>query len=195
MRFIEWQKVFNMSYAQVSTIATHAPASTRSVNVLPGQRGGKEAKTEDFASHVAPQSPDAEAIDAIFANYDLGDISPQEIDQMADELVAAGFDDMKLIMMLTTKGAAFQAHLQEDFAQSGYEVSRGNSNAKMDLIEVTRDQLKMSKAFGQPTQALESFLDDIEDIAAEQAAPPRAPIALVRGGDLGTLVLSQADRI
>lgn len=114
---------------------------------------------------------------------------------MADELVAAGFDDMKFIMMLTTKGAAFQAHLQEDFAQSGYEVSRGNSNAKMDLIEVTRDQLKMSKAFGQPTQALESFLDDIEDIAAEQAAPPRAPIALVRGGDLGTLVLSQADRI
>lgn len=183
-----------MSYAQASSIATHAPASTMAAAALAGQGVVKELKTEDFASHVGPQGPDPDAIDAVFAKYDLSDISPQEIDQMAEELVEVGFEDMKFIMMLTTKGAAFQSHLQRDFAQSGYDVSSGDMNARMDLLEVTRDQLKMARAFDQPTETLEGFLEDLTGLAADEP-PARAPIELVKGGGLGTLILSQADRI
>lgn len=134
------------------------------------------------------------AIDGVFATYDLCAISPREIDILAAKLTALGFRDKSFLRMLTKRGARALSSSQEGFARIGYRVSGFNPREKLDLLQLSREQIALYTAFGQPTGDTEAFLDDltrIETAKRQKAALPQR----ARGPESGVLYLSPSHRV
>ena len=103
------------------------------------------------ASQILESAKDPYA--EVMTKYDLQNITPAEVDQLADELSAAGHAFDKNMLMLRTRGAEFQSHAVELFGGSF------DPNQPMNLIQTTKDQITMAHRYGDPTEALEQFLE------------------------------------
>ncbi|WP_417680173.1 hypothetical protein [Roseibium sp.] len=96
-------------------------------------------------------------LDAIAARYDPKSISPREIDQLAEELKAAGYVPLADIMMLETHGEDFRMHMRETSARiSGTDPGPFDPNRKTDLTAVIAGQRDMAEARGEPTRGLDA---------------------------------------
>lgn len=98
------------------------------------------------------------AIATIASRYDPKTISPREIDQLAGDLKAAGYEPLADVMMLETRGEKFQMHMRETAARiSGSDPVLFNPNGKTDLTAVIAGQREMAEARGGPTKGLDAI--------------------------------------
>ena len=107
-------------------------------------------------------------IDNVFAHYDLLAISPRTIDELAQDLLNAGYEDTQFVAMLSATGQRFLSKVGKHYAEQGYRVTVHDEDAKVDLLQISRDQLTIKKMLGQPTLALEDFILKLESIQAEK---------------------------
>jgi|GEM_PF-2839075 len=125
----------------------------------------------------------APTAEAIYADYDFTNISPDEIDDMADRLREAGVYEFSDMMMLETRGTRFQQHLCDCLYEAGITNSPSFDGAqKSDVIASFTFQIEMSRRAGDPTEFAQKSLDRLEEIHAQaqadrakaQAVPSRA---------------------
>ncbi len=147
------QKVLIMIVSSMSQYWARTPVNETPVD----NAAAKPAETQSTTTpnKSAPKQTPAD----VFAKYDMNAISPREVDQMADELLEAGFKDMEFLLMFTTQGEKFLTHLQETARQHGIGGAGFDPTKPMDLITQTKTQLAFASAAGDPTDAMKRFLD------------------------------------
>ena len=119
--------------------------------ISPHTKPGAEAAK---AANGGETKPSSDAVYAqVMGKYDLHNITPAEIDQLADDLVKADYPVTKDLMMLQTRGAEFQAHLSETFGGDF------NPHKPVDLIQSVQTSIDMSRRSGDPTETMEHLLD------------------------------------
>ncbi|WP_375202026.1 hypothetical protein [Hyphococcus sp.] len=125
-------------------------SSYAGVAALQGKQSAENLNGADFLAEVEGER---DPIAAVMANYDLQNITPVEIDQLVDELRGAGHPFDQNLLMLSARGAEFRSHLAE--------VVGGvyDPHQQIDLVAQTQDQLIMARRYGDPTEAIERFLD------------------------------------
>lgn len=127
--------------------------------------------------------PMARTAEDIFADYDLNNISPREIDQLADDLRENGVYDFEQMMMLETRGEKFTMHLQESLKAAGVidEISF-DPTQKFDYLAATADEVEQARRSGEPYELAQESLNALlavqersDEIRAERdaATPPR----------------------
>jgi len=149
--------------------------------------------TEQSAANPTAKSKAANA-NAVFARYDLTQISATEIDQMTSELKSAGFDDLGFLMSLERQGATYRTEMETRATVPGYETNSGfDAAAPMDLLAQTRSERDLAHRYGQTTERLDSQLAKLEaaHMNRPSAAAPAGPSAQMAE----TLVLFQAQRL
>ena len=120
-------------------------------------RGGQSVERANGADLVLEEQDNgADPIADVMANYDLQNITPAEIDQLVDELKSAGHPVDENLLTLSARGAEFRSHLS-DIVGGAYDPHQ-----RVNLIDQTQDQLVMARRFGDPTEALERFLDYLQ---------------------------------
>lgn len=150
------------------------------------------------ASPKAPPSDDAPrkrpSADSVFAQYDLNDISPRDIDKMAEQLRASDFDDVGFILGLETRGEKWRSHMMETLNDAGYDFDPSyDPTAPTDVIASLKEQIDMSTRSGNPTEFLNEQLSKMEHLNAK-AHPQTVPMG--PSPELAqTLVLFQAQRV
>ncbi len=119
----------------------------------------------DSDGKVLPQVQKSAESDNSFKQYNLQNISPREIDQLASELRKSGDFDVRNILMLETHGEKFQSHLS---ANSGRDF---DESKKSDLMGSIEENIKMSKQRNEPTLLAEGLLKLLQKIDAAQSIP------------------------
>lgn len=89
----------------------------------------------------------------IAKKYDLSNITPREVDSMAEELSEGGHISTAEKMMLLTRGEEFLSHMPGNF----YDEAR--VTAPINLINQVTDSIAMSKAHGGATEGSELLLE------------------------------------
>jgi len=120
---------------------------------------------------VLPQVQKSAESDNSFEQYNLHNISPREIDQLASELRKSGDFDVRNILMLETHGEKFQSHLS---ANSGRDF---DESKKSDLMGSIEENIKMSKQRNEPTLLTEGLLKLLQKIDAAQSIPREGLLA------------------
>lgn len=91
-------------------------------------------------------------------NYDMSNISPQEIDNLVKELTEAGYPFSEEMMMLSTRGASWRQHLAEiGAAQTQTEVTF-DPNEKIDLYAEIKGNIEFNKQHGFDSSHFEKLL-------------------------------------
>lgn len=109
--------------------------------------------------------------EAIYADYDLTHMSPDEIDDMTDRLREAGVYEFSDMMMLETRGTRFQQHLCDGLYEAGIlESPSFDGTRKSDILESFKIQIEMSRRAGDPIDYAQKSLDRLEDIHAQAQA-------------------------
>ncbi|SFI86264.1 hypothetical protein [Celeribacter neptunius] len=151
---------------------------------------GTQASTARFTVTPDPLSPESlssgplssepSSKDRIYADYDLNNISPREIDELADRLRENGSYEFKEMMMLETRGERFTQHLQDSLRDAGildeitFEPTR-----RFDYLGSAADQIELSRRHGDPTEMAQDNLDALRDIhqrSEEIRTAERAPV-------------------
>jgi hypothetical protein len=176
------------AYSQAAQTASHL-AAHRSDTI--------NGETTQASPHTPPSESDTRkrpSFDAVFAKYDLNDISPHDIDDMAKELRASNFDDVGFILGLETRGEKWRSHMMETLNNAGYEFDpQYDPAAPTDVIASLKEQIDMSTRSGNPTEFLNEQLSKMEHLNAK-AHPKTTPVG--PSPELAqTLVLFQAQRV
>ncbi len=132
--------------------------SVKAANIAP--------KVVDFAALIAPGVPDRTTSSAaeIANRYDLRNISPREIDQMAKELHGGKHISDSEYGALRSHGADFLSNLPGKF----YDEEK--LNQKSDLFSRILDDLAMGRNHGTPAKYLEKLLAMLEKIKSLASA-------------------------
>ncbi|MDE4172670.1 hypothetical protein PXK01_00810 [Phaeobacter sp. PT47_59] len=173
--------------AAISQASNPLTGSTHALRAIPAVAADKVVR---FIRWGQPRKTE---IDAVFDRYDLTDISPREIDALTAELSAAGYRDASFLRMLSRRGAAALAQSRQGFAKIGYQVSMFDAEERLDLRQVSREQVKLAEFFGEPTQELEAFMAEVERL--EFGRQPAAPVPPAPRAAQDILVLTQARRV
>ncbi|SEK83588.1 hypothetical protein [Pacificibacter marinus] len=180
---------------QISNAYSQA-AQTASSATRHGESSAQDASTNTQNRNTTDVQSSKRAVssDAVFAKHDLTDISPRDVDKMAKELRASGYDDVGFILGLETRGEKWRSHMTETLNDAGYEFDPNYDPTRpTDVIASVKEQLDMSHRFGDPTEYLSDQLSKMERANA-QAHPQTAPTGT--SSQLAqTLVLFQAQRI
>ena len=110
----------------------------------------------------------------IMSQYDMRNISPREVDQIAAELRENGHIDSDY-MMLLTYGEEFRRGLAQSISEAtGQNIPFGEAEAtkKFDMISTVEYQKKLAKSFGDPTEAYDTmlaYLESSQDYRASRA--------------------------
>ncbi len=125
-------------------------------------------------AHSAMQAKQTGAVQdpyaGVMGKYDLQNITPLEIDQLADGLTDSGYPFTTELMILRTQGAEFQAHAGK-FADRNFDPAE-----PVNLIQSTKDKLTQARQYGGPTEFLErllGFLNKYDESAASSGATAR----------------------
>ncbi|AVW90841.1 hypothetical protein [Celeribacter baekdonensis] len=177
---------------------TAGPVQDQKAPEKPRQTGSPAPtkSTIDSAAETAKATAKskASAANAVFARYELTQISATEIDQMTSELKTAGFDDLGFLMGLERQGATYRTEMESRANVLGYETNSGfDAEAPMDLLAKTRSERDLAHRYGQTTERLDSQLAKLEaaHMKRPSAAAPTGPSAQMAE----TLVLFQAQRL
>lgn len=181
-----------------STAQTANPTQDQKTRGKPSQTGSP-AITQSTAENAAETAKSAvksktAGANAVFARYDLTQISATEIDQMTSELKSAGFDDLGFLMSLERQGATYRTEMETRATVPGYETNSGfDAATPMDLLAQTRSERDLAHRYGQTTERLDSQLAKLEaaHMNRPSAAAPAGPSAQMAE----TLVLFQAQRL
>lgn len=122
-------------------------------SILRRAQPGATEEAQAFALKAEPPVQ-AKSADEIYAQYDMHNISPREIDQLHEELRAQGHTDEPGFLMLLTRGEEFQRHLSESLGGT----STSDYTRKIDLVGQVKDQLQRARAMGDATQGHEDLL-------------------------------------
>jgi len=144
-----------MNVTQSVAQPAHVPQSARAIS------------PPDHAATFGLDQPDPGAIDAIKARYDMTNITPHQIDQLAADLQAAGHAFGGEMLTLLTYGAEFRSHAAELFG------GQTQPDRPMNLIEHSQTQHDTARRMGDPTDhwdMLLKFLDGFEGANAKPAA-------------------------
>jgi hypothetical protein len=168
-----------------------SPAMSRHISTArevearePGARAPETRGPSSFLNAMRESIPDEAS--AVFQKYSLHSISPREVDQLVGELRAAGFDDIKGILMLETRGEAFQSHFQEISAEiTGHPpdaAARADFARRMstptDLIDAFRNDAEMARRRGDPSEFAEQMADYLDQIDRQAHARTTASPAM-----------------
>ena len=97
----------------------------------------------------------------ITSKYDVMNISPNQIDQLAGELRESEKADVRDILMLETHGAKFLSHLP------GQYYGEGKLNQQVNLLQIKQEQLDMARNQGGPTASIERTIAFLEEIQSQ----------------------------
>ncbi len=142
----------------ISNVSSYA-----GVAALQGKQHAESTQGADFILDVEEAR---DPVAAVMAAYDLRAIAPAEIDQLVDELRAAGHPMDENLLMLSSRGAAFRSHLA-DMVGGVYDPHQ-----RVDLVAQAEDQLALERRFEDPTDSIERFLDFL--LAHDQGEAPDA---------------------
>lgn len=157
----------------------------------PTEEASFDQKVEKSAGSKMSVDP-ISSVGAIAGRYDLNNISPREIDQLAHELNDSGNISTQDFMILLTRGAEFLSHMP------GNRYTEERLNQKTDLIADFQYSLKMSQNGGAPTEGLEHLLATLEKIQSlgeeERDKFGRQPVSQFSDKMLSGLIDLQAAR-
>jgi hypothetical protein len=103
----------------------------------------------------------------------MNNISPNEIDKMADELYRAGYgsgpDEFHTYAMMLTRGAEFQSHLAHVGAEAtGVAVNEQALAQRMrtpfDMVADAYYQRDLAAQHGEPVEGWDRFIAGLEDL-------------------------------
>ncbi len=121
------------------------------------------------------QSPTGESLSLtdIAKKYDVTNMTPVEVDQMVKEMTDNNVAPLKDLMMLSTYGAEFRAHMQEHARAAGFgEVSlvtteyNSGMNEKKNILGIVYAQKEMAQKHGEPTETYDREIALLESMAA-----------------------------
>ena len=152
-------------------IAPNFPQTSLSVQTASATSGPQAPVTHTTERRGFTDQPSAPTAEAIYADYDLTHLSPDEIDEMTDRLREAGVYEFGDMMMLETRGTRFQQHLCNCLYQAGITNSPSfDGTQKSDVIASFKFQIEMSRRAGDPTEFAQKSLDRLEEIHAQAQA-------------------------
>lgn len=128
----------------------------------------QSARTVSPPNHAAAfalDQPDPGAIDAIKARYDMTNITPRQIDQLAADLQAAGHAFGGEMLTLLTHGAEFQSHAAELFG------GQTQPDRPMNLVEHSQTQRDTARRTGDPTDHWDMFLKFLDGFDGANGTP------------------------
>jgi hypothetical protein len=126
----------------------------------------QENTKQDQAQNVPVAATMTDPLAQVAAKYDMHNISPVQIDQMADEMFAAGSIAERDYMMMKTRGADFLSHLPGNY----YTSERLNTG--YDLINKTEWEIsEHSRRGDSPTDYLKNMLDVFKELDARRNLP------------------------
>jgi hypothetical protein len=113
-------------------------------------------------AHIEPE---------VTLKYDLGNISPREIDQMAKELRQRGLITDTETFALLKFGAEYLS------SQPGNTLTEEKLDQKADLFGQLEQQIADEKAAGNPVEAHKNLLEFIQKLEARNGLPVAGIIA------------------
>jgi len=125
----------------------------------------KQSLSNETSGKNLPLTAQSSTADNPYQQYDLHNISPKEIDQLATKLRKSGDHDVRDILMLETHGERFQSHVS---INGGREF---DASAKKDLLGLTEEKIKMSRQRNEPTGLSEGLLKLLQQIDAARSIP------------------------
>jgi hypothetical protein len=125
----------------------------------------KQLFSSEASGKNLPLTAPTSAPNDSFQQYDLHNISPIDIDQLADKLRKSGDYDVRDILMLETHGEKFQSHLS---INTGREF---DASAKKDLLGLTEEKIEMSRQRNEPADLAEGLLKLLQQIDAARSIP------------------------
>ena len=126
----------------------------------------RENAKQQQAQNVPVAAKMADPHGQVAAKYDMHNISPIEIDEMADQMRANGSITDQDYMMMKTRGAEFLSHLP------GNHYTSERLNTGYNLIETTEWEISEHTRRGDsPTDYLESMLDVFKELDARRNLP------------------------
>ena len=120
--------------------------------------------TESAGKNLPTAALPSKANNAV-PEYDLHNISPREIDQLAEKLRKSGDVDVRNILMLETHGEKFKSHVS---INGGREF---DASAKKDLIGSIEENIQMSRQRNDPTDLAEGLLKFLQQIETARSIP------------------------
>ena len=157
-----------MQISQIDQVFSHRTSMPKQVHT----------PTADF-SDKDHQTPNAEAIGKIKSHYDVTNMTPDQADQAADELFAAGVS-LRDLIPLHHAGTRFQGHLNQIasqvFAQQGVTLEQPPtiSNAPVNLIKIAEDQLELARQSGRDLTQHTQNIDFLRSFSNSPAEPGTA---------------------
>ncbi|MBU2934978.1 MULTISPECIES: hypothetical protein [Pacificibacter] len=176
------------AYSQAAQTASYLAANRSDAINGETERASPMGAKSDDAPKKRPSA------DAVFAKYDLNDISPRDIDKMAAELRASDFDDVGFILGLETRGEKWRSHMMDSLNTAGYDFEPNfDPTASTDVIASIKEQINLSMRSGNSTEFLNEQLSKMEDRNAK--AHPQTALEGASSQLAQTLVLFQAQRV
>lgn len=157
-----------MQISQIDQVFSHRTSIPKQVHT-----------TSASFSDPSHQTPPPEAIDTIKSRYDVTNITPDQADQAADELFAAGVS-LRDLIPLHHAGTRFQGHLNQIasqvFAQQGVtlEQTPTSSNAPVNLLQIAEDQLELARQSGRDLTQHTHNIDFLRSFSNSTAEPGTA---------------------
>ncbi|MBO0346446.1 hypothetical protein J0X15_14530 [Roseibium sp. CAU 1637] len=131
-----------------------------------------EKAVKTFAHRENATTPDvssSSALSEIMSRYDLNNISPREIDQLADELSEAGGVSFDGLGLLVTRGEKFRMHMIESL---GGDPSTFDPTRRSDLAGSMAEQRDFAAKRGDPLEWYDQTLalfDRLQEARQENA--------------------------
>lgn len=138
-------------------------ASNTNIITEPIQPTAVETAGNEAANNAAKTEKKSLSFQQAAAKYDVTNISPKEIDELAADLRKSGEADVRDILMLETHGAKFLSNLPDRF------YGDNKLNQPINLLQVITDQLNMAKEQGTPTETSEKLLALLEKIQSQKS--------------------------
>jgi len=125
----------------------------------------KQSLSNEASGKNLPLMAQSSTADNPYQQYDLHNISPKEIDQLATKLRKSGDYDVRSILMLETHGEKFQSHVS---INGGREF---DASAKKDLLGLTEEKIEMSRQRNEPADLAKGLLKLLQQIDAARSMP------------------------
>lgn len=145
----------DQSYYYDTKTKTNAELSPAKAEKNTGEKEGIAASTK------ATAAKGAHGVSQIAARYDVTDISPREIDQLAKELKESDQISDGDWLMLLTRGAEFLSHFPGNY------YTDDKLNERSDLLGNIQRNLGEAEKRGDPTLALKRQLAFLENLQAQ----------------------------
>lgn len=136
----------------------------------------KTQSSEQMVGNVASTSESS--FDKIAQKYDMNNVSPREVDQLVDELRAAGMEwDFEHLGMLETRGARWLSRLAQIGEEQTGIKSTFDPDKKIDLVATIESNIAFNKQHGFDSEHYETLLQFVKKIDVGSVIPSKGLFA------------------